>query len=107
MLAGRLAEGEVELREARRQLRTSSAAQFALPMAGIEAELARSRGERWSRPARSIAGALTRPEPGEEQRYKWPVLSLGCRIEAERALLARDAGDAAPGALEPRSRSCA
>jgi DNA-binding CsgD family transcriptional regulator len=99
VLAGRLEEGEAELREARRQLRTSSAAQFALPMAGIEAELARGRGK-LDHARAVIAGALTRPEPEEEQRYKWPVLSLGCRIEADRALVARDAGREAPDALE-------
>ena len=45
MLSGRRPEAEVELREARRQLRRPSSSQFALPFAGVEAEFARSGGD--------------------------------------------------------------
>jgi DNA-binding CsgD family transcriptional regulator len=89
--AGRRTEGELELREARRQLRNAGAAQWALPMAGVEAELARSGGD--LQLAQQIVGrALARERTGEEQRYKWPVMSLGARIAAERAQAARDQG---------------
>ena len=42
---GRRQQAELDLRDARRHLRTSSAAQFALPFAWIEAESARSGGD--------------------------------------------------------------
>jgi DNA-binding NarL/FixJ family response regulator len=87
LLSGRRHEAEIDLRETRRHLRRSSASQFALPLAGVEAEFARSGGDLEG--AREIVErALTRPDIGEEQRYKWPVLSLAARIEAERALSA-------------------
>ncbi len=93
MLSGRRNEAELELREARRHLRRSSSSQFALPLAGVEAEFARSGGDLEG--AREIVEqVLARTDIGEEQRYKWPVLSLGARIEAERALSAGDAADA-------------
>jgi DNA-binding CsgD family transcriptional regulator len=91
LLSGHRSEAELDLRAAWRQLRSSPAAQFALPLAGVEAELARSRGELDE--ARSIVErGLRRESAGEEQRYKWPVMSLAVRIEAERALRARDEG---------------
>jgi DNA-binding CsgD family transcriptional regulator len=93
LLSGRRDEAEIDLREARRHLRRSSASQFALPLAGVEAEFARSGGDLDA--AREVADrALTRTDIGEEQRYKWPVLSLAARIEAERALSTGD-GEAA------------
>jgi ATP/maltotriose-dependent transcriptional regulator MalT len=93
MLMGRRKEAQLELREARRHLRRSASSQFALPLAGVEAEFARSGGELEA--AREIVErVLARTDIGEEQRYKWPVLSLAARIEAERALTARDGEDA-------------
>ena len=89
--SGRRPEAEAELREARRHLRRSSAAQFALPLAVVEAEFARSGGELES--AREIiSGALTRSDVGEEHRYRWPAVSLAAGIEAELALSAADRG---------------
>ena len=38
-MAGRRAQAEADFRETRKQLRTASAAQFALPLALVEAEL--------------------------------------------------------------------
>ncbi len=94
VLSGRLKEAELELRDARRHLRRSSAAQFLLPMAVVEAELTRSRGDLEA--ARDILErALARTDISEEHRYKWPVLSLAARIEAERALTATDKADVA------------
>jgi len=89
MLSGRRNDAKAELREARRHLRRSASSQFALPLAGVEAELARSGGDLDG--AREIVEqVLARTDIGEEQRYKWPVLSVGARIEAERALTAGD-----------------
>jgi DNA-binding CsgD family transcriptional regulator/tetratricopeptide (TPR) repeat protein len=88
---GRRQQAELDLRDARRHLRTSSAAQFALPLAWLEAELARCSGDLDG--ARETLGrALARQDIVEEHRYKWPVLSLAARIEAEDAIAARDAG---------------
>jgi ATP/maltotriose-dependent transcriptional regulator MalT len=93
MLSGRRPSAEVDLREAHRHLRRSSAAQFALALAAVEAEFARSAGNLDS--AREIVErALARTDIGKEHRYKWPLLSFGARIEAERALAARDGGRA-------------
>jgi DNA-binding CsgD family transcriptional regulator/tetratricopeptide (TPR) repeat protein len=92
VLSGRREEAEAELREARHHLRRSSAAQWLLPVATVEAELARSRGDLDA--ARDVVErALTRADISEEHRYKWPLLSLGARIEAERSLAAEDRGD--------------
>jgi DNA-binding CsgD family transcriptional regulator/tetratricopeptide (TPR) repeat protein len=91
LLSGRGREAEADLRDARRHLRRSSASQFALPLAALEAEFARSGGDLEA--ARDIVErALAESGVGGEQRYRWPLLSLGARIEAERALASRDAG---------------
>jgi ATP/maltotriose-dependent transcriptional regulator MalT len=88
---GRRQQAELDLRDARRHLRTTSAAQFALPIAWVEAELARSGGD-LDGARETLERALARGDVVEEHRYKWPVLSLAARIEAERAIAARDAG---------------
>lgn len=106
LVTGRRGEAERELREARRHLRSSSAAQFALPLAAVEGELARSGGDLDG--AREIvAGALARDDVGEEQRYKWPLMSLGARVEADRVLAARDAGRGARDAERRLDELCA
>ena len=84
---GRRQQAELDLRDARRHLRTSSAAQFALPLAWLEAELARSSGD-LDGARETLERALARGDIVEEHRYKWPVLSLAARIEAERAIAA-------------------
>jgi len=89
--SGRRQQAELDLRAARRHLRNSSAAQFALPLAWLEAELARSTGD-LNGAQETLERALARRDIVEEHRYKWPVLSLATRIEAERAIAARDAG---------------
>ncbi|MGN6870554.1 MAG: helix-turn-helix transcriptional regulator [Solirubrobacteraceae bacterium] len=95
--SGRRDEAERELREARRHLRNSTASQFTLPLAGVEAELARARGE-LTRARQIISDALGREDLGDEPRYKWPLMSQGARVEAELAVAARDAGEPASGA---------
>jgi DNA-binding CsgD family transcriptional regulator len=103
---GRRQQAELDLRDARRHLRTSSAAQFALPFAWLEAELARSRGD-LDGARETLERALARGDIVEGHRYTWPMLSLAARIEAERAIAARDAGrpdaDAADRSAELRS----
>jgi DNA-binding CsgD family transcriptional regulator len=94
MLSGRRDEAQHELREARRHLRRTASSQFALPLAGVEAEFARSGGD-LAAAGEIVEEVLSRTDIGEEQRYKWPVLSLGARIEADRALSAADGGDSA------------
>jgi ATP/maltotriose-dependent transcriptional regulator MalT len=93
MLSGRRDEAQLELREARRHLRRSASSQFALPLAGVEAEFARSGGD-LEAASDIVKRVLARTDIGEEQRYKWPVLSLAARIEAERALTAGEGEDA-------------
>jgi DNA-binding CsgD family transcriptional regulator len=96
---GNYDEGEQELREARRHLRNAGAAQWALPMAALEAELAHGRG-RLEQAQEITEHALKRETPGEGYRYRWPVMSLAARIAAERAQAARDEQRPAPAAAE-------
>ena len=97
-LAGRDEPARADLREARRHLRNSSATQFTLPLATIEAELARSAGEHER--ARELVATALHDGADAEQRYRWPLLSLGARIEAERVTAARDRGEVDATALE-------
>jgi DNA-binding CsgD family transcriptional regulator len=92
MLSGRRSEAEVDLRHARGHLRRSSAAQFALALAAVEAEFARSDGE-LDVASEVVERALAWADISEEHRYKWPLLSLGARIEADR-LTSQDRGRA-------------
>jgi ATP/maltotriose-dependent transcriptional regulator MalT len=95
LVSGRIADAEADLREARGHLRGSSAAQFVYPMVGVEADLARARGD-LEGAHRTLERTLTRQDLGEDPRYRWPLLSFTARIEAERAVAARDAGDPIP-----------
>jgi DNA-binding CsgD family transcriptional regulator len=95
---GQREQAELDLRVARRHLRNSSAAQFALPLELIEAELARAGGD-LDRGREVVTRVLAREDTGDEQRYRWPVISLAARIEAERVIAARDIGQ-----LEPAQR---
>jgi DNA-binding NarL/FixJ family response regulator len=102
VLSGRAAEARTDLREIRQHLRNTTAPQWALPLAQMEAELARSQGDLEA--ARAIlARALTGFTPGEDPRYRWPVMSLAMRIEAERAIRARDEGMEVPADVESRA----
>ena len=102
VLAGRRTEAEADLGEARKQLRTTTGAQFQLPLAVVGAELARSAGD--LNAARDIlVPVLARDAPGEEPRFKWPVMSLAMRIEADRAQAARDEGHVMPDDIRQRA----
>ncbi|MGZ4313667.1 MAG: helix-turn-helix transcriptional regulator [Solirubrobacteraceae bacterium] len=94
LVSGRVAAAERDLREARGHLRSSSAAQFVYPLLGLEADLARSRGD-LDGAHEILERALSRDDLGGD-RYKWPILSFTARIEADRALAARDEGRPVP-----------
>jgi DNA-binding CsgD family transcriptional regulator len=95
LLCGREEAAERDLREVSRHVGDTTAAQFTLPRAWVDAELARSRHDLES--AHEIIERVLGAElTGEEQRYRWPVMSLAARVEAERALAARDEGRDAP-----------
>jgi DNA-binding CsgD family transcriptional regulator/tetratricopeptide (TPR) repeat protein len=102
LASGRLPEAEHDLREARGHLRTSSAAQFVYPLVGLEADLARARGDLESA-HETLERTLTRDDLSGDPRYKWPVLSLTARVEADRALAARDEGRPVPDDAAARS----
>lgn len=104
LIRGRLTEVEQELREARQHLRASSAAQFVYPLHVIEAELARLRGD-LEAAHRIMAQALARHDLGDEPRYRWVVLWVAARVEADRALAARDEGQAIPDDALPQSEA--
>jgi ATP/maltotriose-dependent transcriptional regulator MalT len=95
LASGRLPEAEHDLREARGHLRTSSAAQFVYPLVGLEADLARARGD-LEGAHETLERTLTRDDLSGDPRYKWPVLWLTARVEADRALAARDEGRPVP-----------
>jgi tetratricopeptide (TPR) repeat protein len=98
---GRVAEARADLREARQHLRNTAAAQWALPLAATEAGLARAEGDLDA--AHAILGrALAGLTPGEDPRDRWPVMSLAMRIEAERAIRARDEGSSMPPDVQSR-----
>jgi DNA-binding CsgD family transcriptional regulator len=102
ILSGHGPKARSELREARRHLRNTTAPQFALPLAAAEAELARSEGDLDA--ARAIVErALHHAQPREEPRYRWPVVWLGMRIEAERAIRAHDERGHLPTDAEHRA----
>jgi DNA-binding CsgD family transcriptional regulator/tetratricopeptide (TPR) repeat protein len=102
LLSGRAAEARADLREIRQHLRNTTAPQWALPLAAMEAELARSEGDLDA--AHLILGrALAGVTPGEEPRYRWPVMSLAMQVEAERAIRARDGGADMPADVESRA----
>jgi DNA-binding NarL/FixJ family response regulator len=102
VLSGRAAEARADLREIRQHLRNTAAPQWALPLAGIEADLARLGGDLDD--ARAILDrARAGLTPGEEPRYRWPVMSLAMQIEADRAVRARDEGAEVPTDVKSRT----
>jgi DNA-binding CsgD family transcriptional regulator len=102
VLSGRAAEARADLREIRQHLRNTTAPQWALPLAAMEAELSRAEGD-LDAAHTLLARALTSITPGEDPRYRWPVMSLAMRLEAERAIRAKDEGVALPSEVESRA----
>jgi DNA-binding CsgD family transcriptional regulator/tetratricopeptide (TPR) repeat protein len=81
---GDLAGARRDLNEARRQYGHGSETQFTLPMAYIEAELARAADDL---PAarKCVQAGLARPISGFAVRYVWPLIWLAARVEADAA----------------------
>jgi DNA-binding CsgD family transcriptional regulator/tetratricopeptide (TPR) repeat protein len=104
VLSGRRAEADRDLREVRRQVRDTTAAQFTLPVAAVEGELARS-GRDLERARQIVERALAPERTGEDERYRWPIMSLGVRVEVERALAARDEGREPPDDASRRAEA--
>lgn len=102
VLSGRTVEARGDLREIRQHLRNTAAPQWALPLAAIEADLARVEGDLDAARA-MLDRALTGLTPGEEPRYRWPVMSLAMQVEAEQAIRARDEGAEVPADVESRA----
>jgi DNA-binding CsgD family transcriptional regulator/tetratricopeptide (TPR) repeat protein len=75
--------------------------QFAQPLAFIDAELDRGRGELLG--ARTaVEHGLSFDEEGWNARYGWPLVWTGMRVEAELAQLARDRREPLPERLGER-----
>jgi DNA-binding CsgD family transcriptional regulator len=102
VLSGRRAAAERDLREVRRQGRDTTAAQFTFPRAAVEGELARS-GRDLERAREIVERALAAERTGEDERYRWPVMALGVRVEVDRALAARDQGRPPPDDVSRRA----
>jgi len=75
---------EDDLREARRHFGDGVEVQFMTPMAYIEAELARGRGQ-LAEARQRLQTELHGPTTGTYVRYIWPLVWLGMRIEADIA----------------------
>jgi DNA-binding CsgD family transcriptional regulator len=90
-VSGRADDAHADLREARLHLRNTVSGQFTLPLAAVEAELARAAGD-LPTARRIVADVLGRTGLADGPRYKWPLMSLGARIEAEKAVSDRDTG---------------
>ena len=96
-LAGRRSDAEADLREARRQLRNTSAAQFALPLAAVEAELACSGGDLDAASRDHRAGAV-------RQRRRGPALSVaGDVTRRDESRLSGRSGGATSASVRPRT----
>jgi DNA-binding CsgD family transcriptional regulator/tetratricopeptide (TPR) repeat protein len=94
VLAGRREEAERELARARGHLGQATGVQWALPLAFVEAELARSAGDLEAAHAAAEKG-LSGTREAETDRYRWPVVWMAMRIDAERRL-AGSGGQRAP-----------
>ena len=81
---GDVAGARRDLHEARRLYSDESDAQFAMPMAYIEAELARADNDLPTARER-VQAELAGPISGVRVRYAWPLIWLGARVEADAA----------------------
>ena len=83
ILAGRRREAEQELRDARGALGAPGAPQYAYPLAAVEAGIARLAGD-LDRASEIVQRVLSGELTSDVDRYRWPVVWLGARIEADR-----------------------
>jgi DNA-binding CsgD family transcriptional regulator len=90
ILAGRRREAEQELREARGALGATGVPQYAYPFTNIEAQIALLAGDP-DRASEIVQKVLVPDLAKEGNRYRWPVVWLGARIEADRGAQAQDA----------------
>jgi DNA-binding CsgD family transcriptional regulator/tetratricopeptide (TPR) repeat protein len=81
-------------RQARRALGESREPQFTHALAFVDAEGARARGDLAGAAAQVIAGLAD--ITSWSNRYGWPLIWLGARIEADRAVHARDRNELPP-----------
>jgi DNA-binding CsgD family transcriptional regulator len=90
ILAGRRREAEQELRAARGELGATGVPQYAYPLATTEGQIAVLAGD-LDRGSEIVQQVLENDITKEVHRYRWPVVWLGSRIEADRGLQAQHA----------------
>ena len=90
ILAGRRREAEQELRDARGALGATGVPQYAYPLATIEAQVALLAGDP-DRASEIVRRVLESHVAEDTNRYVWPAMWLGARIEADRGAGAPDA----------------
>jgi DNA-binding CsgD family transcriptional regulator len=100
VLAGRRSDAERLAAQTRQLLATSNSFQFQQSLAFTMAETNRLAGDLDSAAA-IIAESLTEGPDTWFERYSWPLIWLGTRIAADRAILARD--QRAPAADDSQS----
>ena len=81
-LCGRNEEAERELSRARGHLGQATSVQWTLPIAFVEAELARARGD-LAAARGAVERGLAATSDAETDRYRWPLVWLAARIDAE------------------------
>jgi len=99
VLSGRTADARADLREIRQYMRNTTEPQWVLPLAAVEAELARGDGD-LDAAHTTLDRAFAPLTPEQDPRYRWPLMSLAMRIEAERAIRARDEGADTPADVQ-------
>jgi DNA-binding CsgD family transcriptional regulator/tetratricopeptide (TPR) repeat protein len=95
VLCGDYDRAEELLREARKEMGTTTDAQFLLPVVFVEALARHGRADLDGARQRIAAVLGSYAEPGSA-RYAWPLLWLGMRVEADEAVRARDRRAAVP-----------
>jgi DNA-binding CsgD family transcriptional regulator len=103
---GRHDDAMADVRTARRLLGDAPEEQFSQPLAFVEAEAARGRGDLVAARAaveRGLAGDPT----SWLARYAWPLVWLGLRVEADQALQARDRRQPVRGHVTERAADLA
>jgi DNA-binding NarL/FixJ family response regulator len=90
ILAGRRREAEHELRDARGAIGATGVPQYAYPLAAIEAQVALLAGDP-DRASEIVRRVLESHVAEDTNRYVWPAMWLGARIEADRGAGAPDA----------------
>ena len=101
---GALDDVDAELRRIRTLVGTR-APQYAEVLAYIEAAAARERGE--PEAGRAVVATALAAGGGPADRYAWPLVWLGLRIDADAAAAARERGEPAPEDLRGRAAGLA